>query len=353
MNDYFANKVFTNHGIKEIGDITPYFDHVYHFRTGKLLTVTEVVATDPGNIYYGIYTDGRATVYHETDQVYIGYGKTKSISDFAGSSNIMFRTSIDYYEIPFDNIVKSPLPIDPYILGVLYSCGDFTDKYVNIQNIPLSVISEVILNKNWGFTSASSLNGDKYYLHIDGQESKLEWDTFFNPLLFMSLDDDVFWDAVKTNFEVIPDSYKYASTLDRLKFIRGVLDISYNKEENPDNIAISSTSNRKIKEIQSVLLSVGILSTTGILEKDHQLGIPKTYLSIIDGLSRYPSLFGKFDNIEYMLDIDNKIIDHEYKNRLRLKKVLSKPNTGWTHRLRLLEPRQVFLSSNYLPLVSL
>ena len=354
MNDYLCTKVFTNHGIKDIKDVIPFFDTVYDYITGKEINVQRVVPLNLGNYYCGIYTDGRASFYHECDAIYEGNGKIIPISTFNRSICIRFRNPLEHNPIPFDNVIRSPLPIDPYVLGILYTYGDFTDEYVNIGNIPLRVISDILLNRDWGFTSASwSTDNSKYYLHKDGNNKKIEWNTFFNPLLFLSIENDVFWRHDQERYNIIPDDYKYGSLLDRMKFIRGVIDMSYDKDLSPDNITITSNDLTKIQEIQKVLWSLVILKKSHVIHMEHELVIYNFHLSIVDGLKRYPGLFHRLDNIEYMLDIDNKILDHDTPFELKIKFLKFNPGMVWTCRLELEKPNAIYLSGNFLPRVGM
>lgn len=334
-------------------------DVVYSYESGRELEILGFTNYDE-NIYKVEYNDGRFSYNtgRELDRM-----KNMSIS----------QNYIDYNK----KKIVNPLYPDPYIAGALLIYGDQTDPYLNLTT-DNSNINNFFSNKyQLNYADEVSDNGKSYFRYNgDSVDKKITWEEFFSNYVLLGRQENT------KDSSIVPLEYHRSSISDRLKFLRGVFDMGYDKELFPNGCGIAHTSKDNLLEVQKILWSLGILSTitydqtvpclmkvdkistdTPMLIDDRvivnvniEFKIPENYkgrdyrLYILGKQSNYPGFFYNVDSIENM--IGNSYKTQKYlKFKLQIKSVKFQSKVRATNIL-LNKPYVAYLTDNFLPKIS-
>lgn len=340
--DYLDYAVITTKGVKSITDIN-IGDYVYEFNTGRKVMVTGVEKTEPEIVYHIIYTDGRSQMFLGNQFIYTGQ-KIEFLPDEKETKEITF-SSLNPKRIEFDQypVIEG---LDPYTFGMLYMFGNFYDSYVNL---PISVgqASRLLLDK-YTFINVGEIGYDYCYFRYNNSDQNIKWTDLFE----IGSQEDVI-SAMRS----IPDKYIYTSAKNRIQFVTGVfdfgvdLDMSYRK-----NISIINNDSLRLNELQRILWSLGIISITNYSVPIHNfLGIDYM-MTVLPSLENngYPKFFYNIDKINRFIMESNALDNVQIKNFETLPKLFTKFGTKkkWSYQLHLEEPKVVFLTKNFLPMVS-
>lgn len=316
--DYgFQSMIQTQHGIIPINYIE-IGDKVYSYESGKELEVLGVSHRDE-DIYEIEYNDGR-----------ISYNTGRELKYL--DKLVLYQRYIDY-----GKKITNPLYPDPYITGALLIYGDVNDPYLNLPSDCIEVNNLFAHKYQLTYGGTISAEGKSYFRYIgDGINKLITWEKFFENYTF-SANQETYEDP-----PLIPLEYQRASITDRLKFIRGVFDVGYNKSIFVGNCGITHTSEEKLLEVQKILWSLGILSSMS--DNDGY------QLHVLGKHSMYPGHFYDIDSIEDL--IKNEYAEHKYlKFKLQIKSVkfLTRIRTS---DILLHKANMAYLQENFLPKIS-
>ena len=302
-----------------------------------------------------------------------------------GRSTIYTGKELDYFDnrpihqnrINYNHRIINPLHPDPYIAGALLIYGDQTDKYLNLP-FDVNGVNNLFAHKyqlNYGGTVSE--NGNKYFRYNGSPVDKLiSWEEFFSNYVFTGKPQN------SQNPPIVPLEYQRASIHDRLKFIRGVFDMGYNKEYFRNCCGIKHNSKEKLVEVQKILWSLGILSIIdydtstscllkadkistditslnsdgGIVNVDLLFKPPASYkgrdfsLYVLGEYSKYPGFFYNIDSIEHLIESNNnrrKCL----KFKLEIESVESHGKKSMRN-IILARPNVAFVTDNFLPKIS-
>lgn len=340
-NLYHPVKVLTHRGIIELKNINP-GDYVYEYGTGKLLKVIGVTLPSRSIIHRIVYSDGRIDFVNQLNDIYIGNG----IINLQLVDHLTKLSPIYQYPINFCTGTNRTLNPDPYVAGALLLYGDTNDEYLNLPYY-LNGINDVLSNK-YSIEYASDYidsEGKVYFKYTgDHRNNRIVWKDFFNE------------DINNNKDQIIPLKYFYSSIKDRIQLIRGIFDIGYNPELFRNNtIGIVSNDENKLKLVQQILWSLGILSKVKYDYLIDPIHGNKWKLEIIDMNNGYPGLTYLIDNIEYLLSNNDKF----YKKFLNTIDYVSFKDFNYTYKtngfmsnLILEKPKALYLNDKFLPRVS-
>lgn len=326
--------VQTTEGDVNINDIS-IGDTVYSYDSKKELEVMEIVDLTKEDVYKVTYTDGREDYYQESELIYIGYGviPIKSLIDDRRHG---MHGSIKQYQISYGTSYNPHVRrSDPYISGALCIYGNAKDEFINLPS-DCTAANSFFINKYQAFYEWKIGSNATYFSRNGDINNKLiSWKDFFHN---------------KTCHDIIKE-YKRASINDRWEFIRGVFDIGYKSEAFPDSCSIAHSDEDKLKIVQEILWSLGVLSKTDY-DPSLQLGKGREYrLDILSpSFDNYPGFFYNIDSIERMIRNQSRLLNPKFK--LQIGKI-EKYNSAFSRRLIFNQRNSVYLTSNFLPRVGM
>ena len=309
-------------------------DVVYSFHSGESLRVVDILETQVSNIYRIRYTDGRSDYYQEHETICLGKTLTNIsmlTTELLESGN--FRTVISQPTIHYEVNVDHHMVPDPYIAGALLIHGERDDEHINLP-LDRPSANKFIVNK-YRLKLGHKIGDNRiYFKYNDGMDKLITWNEFFP-------------NGVQ---ETIPLEYRRASMKDRWKFIQGVFDVGFDKYHFSETIGVSNPSEWKLKEVQRMLWSLGVLST---VTYDSTLGKKREYrLDVRSGSFDYPGYFYDIDHITYALEQKYKIQNALEPIELKIQSMEQSRSRAYTKKLKLEQPCVPFLCDNFLPRVS-
>ncbi len=338
MSNFLNPRVLTTNGIKNVSDVL-IADQLYEYRTGELLDIIQTKKVLRTNCYLITFHDGRSEWYLENDQIFLG-DRIINVCELLKQS---FPISIEMYPIDYKKIM-TPLFPDPYIAGALLMYGDFDDLYINLP-LNRDKVNDHLFHK-YNLIFGDKLNKNRVYFKSDrnGKEDLITWKEFFPNYKMYPTSKDI-------NDPIIPIEYQLASINDRWKFIRGVFDLGYDQINFPDTIGISNKHEFRLKEIQKILWSLGVLSK--ISYDPNQTEKEMLYrLDILGEKNIYPGFFSNIYSMEYQINTDDRFIRHQTKYILGIQNIKYMGKYS-SYRLKLNKQKTLYLSENFLPRVSL
>lgn len=349
-NGYFPRLIPTNRGNVEISQIVP-GDFVYLYMDPKEMSkcntklmseVKRVIQKDTCSVWRIEYSDGRTQFVDQLSNIYTGVGITSLYAAFADREKLLApikQAQVDWYP----GVVRSPLMPDPYIAGALITHGDYDDEYINL---PLDRDSaDSFFGDKYQVDYAEKLGNNRIYVRWKNgpEEIPITWREFFPKQNF-------FAKTHQLTDKLIPDDYMYASTKDRIQYIRGAFDVGYDTDMFPDEVAIASRDEYRLRKIQYMLWSLGIVSG---VTYDPNLLAGRDRLYRLDVLSQIPDpgFFYDINKIEHqILNEPRRYCKKKFNlNIVRAEKV----GIGYTHELILEDHEMIYLDDLLLPRVSL
>lgn len=327
-------------------------DIVYDYKTSEEYEVRSIVNSRTEKIYKVEYTDGRVDYYTLSELMFIGYSITNVDTLLRERENFMLdhptsvnstRGNIKISAITYNkSSIRDILVPDPYIAGALLIYGNYDDEYINL---PLDrPATNAFLAHKYQLNFADKLSDNTVYFTYNGapRNQILRWWDFFPLYTFR---------ARNKNYPIIPMEYRRASLNDRWQFIRGVFDTGFDEYFFPDNCAIAHHDEEKLKAVQEVLWSLGVLS---IISYDPHLPVArgrKYRLDVQTHHDNYPGFFYYIDFMEKMMLNKKRIVNREPKFKLQIKSI-EWHAIGHVKKLVLDRPHRVYLTGNFLPRVS-
>jgi hypothetical protein len=343
---YYPINVLTNRGKLELKDVLP-GDYVFEYKTNNLLKVIGVSDPEYSNIYRISYNDGRSQLVPCNGSIYTG---SNIVSMIEKDNSIL--EPISQYPICFNTKVSAPLDPIAYLAGAFLIYGDYNDKYLNLP-FELYGINSVFSNHysvNYESTPVSGSNSKVYFIYNHNHKiEKIQWNQIF-------IDKVIGATTGGISDIIIPDEYMKASIKERCKFIRGIFDMGYSPKLFSNNkVGVVNESHEKLLAVQEMLWSLGVLSeiTCDIFAKKN-----KYILTILGEYNGYPGFTYLIDHIEYLLNADNKIINHESSfnvsiNDIKSNHISGNQYQGYMSNLILEKPKALYIDGSYLPRVSL
>ena len=339
LNVHMINRVFTQRGILNSCDVVP-GDMVYEYITNKPLKVIKTKKSSIERVWKVKYNDERYEIQLNNDMI------------FNGNRIVPLLRVLEYHNIfpltphiftNFNKNIKSLNP-NPYQAGMFFAYGDYEDKYINL---PFDLIESINIFFDERYQYITDEANNKVYFgiqSIDGNYNKIKWKDYFKNYDFYAKDKLI-------KYNPIPNEYMYASVDDRIQFIRGVFDIGLCKNYIGKNIMIAHNNKYRLKYIQKILWSLGILS---IISYDPYIPYCRHYrLDIVGDYSSYAGLFYNVKNIE-------NYFHNRYKSdfKLNIQSIeclcggIIEP-TAYMIQLQLEKPQSIYVTENYLPRISL
>lgn len=323
-------KILTTRGIIDASKLLP-GDYVYEYKTSIPLEVRHIETKRDEKIFKVKYSDKRIENYGMGEKIFFN-GEIRSLTDL--SNNVIKcapikRTSIDYKKI------YTPLPIDPYTIGALYAYSEPDDPYVFIPYKSHKALEHILHVNGWEVYSdpdASEMyDADKIYFTEIGNKERIKWSDIF---------------PYELDHNNIPNDYIFGSIIDRVKLIRGIFDTGYDLSITPDTISIRMLDHNKLKIIQNVLWSLGIMSFIFYDKYIFQL-------NILGSEQDYPGLFYDINNRSRMINTDNVVYKCDPLFELYISSVFPVygKNDIWYY-IELEKPQAIYYSDKYLPRVS-
>ena len=267
LNDQI--KVQTERGDVPIEQVTV-GDVVYEYNTGRPYEVIDIVEEDR-MMYRAKYNDGRI-MYHSEGEVDV------------------LKSIVPSQEcIRFGSRIANPLQTDAYTAGAFLVYGDRSDEYMNLP-FDISCVNIHFGNLyNIEFDNTLPVDGKRYY-RFKGSPvgSRIKWIEFFPNLNSgtiinatmdtssqnlgseggsVSVNIDLHYYGPNASTNLIPLEYQHARIVDRMKFIRGVFEMGYNRLIFPNDCGIAHWDKKYLEEVQKILWSLGILS---VIEYDEE-----------------------------------------------------------------------------------
>lgn len=317
-NSYHPINVITTKGVKEIRHIQPY-DQVYDYCTGKPFTVRNTFTEKINKIFNVTYSDGRTAMYSANQHIYLGDGTIRRIWDLIGQQLYPHNTKpikVSCCNIPVNaieysaSIQKHPYP-DPCVAGALLTFGYYDDKYINLPSYSEKINNLFSHRYNVDYALKLGENGRVYFTFKGGDGACITWDEMF-PRYNMY--------AVSKHFAspVIPDEYTHASIFDRWKYVRGVFDIGYDRDLFPDKIVCMNESENRLKYLQKMLWSLGVLSKIEYFPSSRKRNYK---LEIIGDYARKTDFFYDDENLRHTLCTDNMLLNQGNPDTMTIKAI--------------------------------
>ena len=339
LNDTIGFRVLTTNGIKNIDSLN-FGDKLYEYKTNNLLEVVKVRRYPISqSIFIVKYSDGRKFIYGPNDLIFNGYRiiKFEDLFDNINRSSPIIQYPIDYKKL------LNPLDPDPYVAGALLLYGNFDIPFINLP-ISKSKADNLFFNK-YNMVFGENIRGGVVYFKYEHTDELIRWDDFFKRY-------KVYVNGKHIDDPLIPEEYIYSSINDRWQFIRGVFDLGYNEKDFADRIGIASNYKYKLKEIQKILWSLGLLSNIVydpyITDKS-----TKYRLEIRASKHEYPGLFYDINNMEYNISKETAFINHMHKFDVTIKSIEC-CGFGYIYNVEFKDSKNaLYLTDNFLPKVSL
>ena len=355
-------------------------DVVYQYNSGAEHEVLDIV-NETGPIYRARFNDRRIMFYT--------YGEIPFIRNMTPNNA----------PLHYGTGVVNPLPVDPYITGAFLTYGDRTDPYMNLPYDISTITKHLGIVHQLEYANELPENGRRYY-RFKGTEEKIRWNQFFPNLdglqniadATMSLDQTTLPSSggtvnamININFfgrneskNFIPLDYRRARISDRIKLVRGIFEMGYDKKRFPDDAAICHENLKVLREVQKILWSLGIMSNIeyndelaetiqpfidvktptissdgGSVKIDIEFRQPTTRLYelyVVGKSSTKAGLYYNVESIENMLD--NKFRSLKYiKFQLKIVSIREYSETTM-RRLVFEKPNVSYLTDNFLPKIS-
>lgn len=345
-NNYIPVMIHTQRGIIDIKDVVS-GDMVYEYKSNKKVKVLGGGYSKIKKIYQVNYTDSRIGIYTENDNIFDG-NKIISIE-----SALLMKTFHEIIPYPFeyDDQYERPNP-DPCVAGALIIHGRYDTPYINLP-LDRSGINQLFAHK-YNLDYADYLEDNTTFYQYNGctKDTPITWKEFFSKYDFYST-------SKRKDSPLIPEEYIKASLIDRKKFIRGVFDVGYNADMFPDNVGIANPHEYRLKEVQRILWSIGILSN---ISYDPNLPYAKGRIYRLDIIGSYhghPGFFYDINNIRNMIQNDNRW--HQTINSFQMKIQSIEPihTNGYTvengvmYNIICERPNVLYMTADFLPRVSL
>ena len=311
---YPQPKILTQRGLISIDDVIINSDCVYDYTgTNKLLPIRDIKIIQSAKIYEVTFTDGRKEMY--TDQ------------DLLPSKGIIKQISLEYNQ----GRVMKPLYPDPYTAGALFGYG-----YYENSEIELPITKQPV----------KDMLSHKYNVGNNG--IVLTWEDFFEDYEFYAKNKN-------PKDPLFPYDYEYSSTFNRLQFIRGVFDTGYSPTDFPDVAGISHWDVERLKHIQKILWSLGVLSKIYYGPPKDDIPSARWSLEIIGKYKYYPGFFYSIEGICKMIDAHHKIYLEPPTECVYVKEIKEIPELAgsYTQHIILDSRELVYVSENYLPRFSI
>ena len=350
LNQRIDASVLTPGGPINIIELNP-GDTVYEYKTGKPIKIRGITRCDPQPIYGITYTDGRSMKVPVSEMIYTG----KDIHQLYLLKDILDSFIFDEVKpcvIGHSQSIADRLKRDPYIVGALITYGDWDVPYINLPSYRPE-ICEYFTNSY--MVDVSKLSGSKVLFKWRGIESEelVTWDRF--------LPYPCYTVSHRLDHEMFPLEYINASIRDRMQFIRGIFDVGWDEQTFPDRIGIAHWEEFRLKEVQKILWSMGILSHISYdpnLDRANIWQRSEKMRWRLDILGRdhkiYPGLFYNADNIRYQINNDLKLADFAPRDDylLKIESIDSYTSSGYMFNIVTENPCTVYVTDNYLPRVS-
>lgn len=347
LNNLVSYKVKTTKGDIPVEKIN-IGDKVLSYYTGEELEVKDVVKSELSEVWNVFYTDGRMARYCSDSLIYTG-DTIRFFKDCINEPDLhkIFKP-LNQYQINFNNdTVKDQLNPDPYLAGALYVYGDFDDEYVNLP-ITASEGIRLFINKylfdDKILEDPISLENHRIHFRSSKTNELITWKEFF-PIKYL--------EYPLTYTRLIPNEYMYSTVKNRIQFISGILDVNFRDDIFHTNPGVVNSSKFVLEQVQSMLHSLGVIS---LIRYDPSISKFKGYdyrLDIMRTSNQWPAFFYSIKNIETLIR-ETDTMGNEGPNFSVLPKMIQrKVSSGYTYNLVLDKPGQLYLSSNYLPRVSL
>ena len=165
------------------------------------------------------------------------------------------------FVIPMNQPVQWPvadLPVDPYLMGAFIGNGCLRDKVLSLSSNDVFVVDKVvdILGADGVYKDPCSYTWN-FYLPRDRRCGCVT--RFRTAEVFVGSAAELV--GLYSHEKFIPDLYKCASVEQRWELVRGLFDTDGHIGSNDRyNVSYSSTSERLVRDIQTVLYSLGISS---------------------------------------------------------------------------------------------
>ena len=269
-----STQVFTPDGPSTMGELKK--DDYILGLNGKPTKVLEVFPQGKKDVYEVELFDGRKTqcglehlweIHGRSGQ---GDREVKVVdTEFLLKENLKPSTAYTWY-LPINDVIdykQQELPIPSYTLGAILGDGNVT-KQMKISGIDDELIERVINELN-----SSDIDG----IYESKQAYKANWQIKFHTLnkkYWREYYGNVFapntnplWEElkrlklnVKSSEKYIPDIYKYSSVEQRYELVKGLMDTDgYISKDGA--MTFANVSKKLVKDLQSVLYSLGISST--------------------------------------------------------------------------------------------
>lgn len=347
LGEYVPIYLQTPKGVKEAGDLM-IDDIVYEYTTGKELRVIHTEITT-GRICKVTYSDGRSQICRFEENIYTGGNHIIEARD-ALVRNYFHDIETREYELN-NKRISTPLYPDPYIAGALIIFGKYDTPYINLP-LDRSAADQLFAHKyNLDFADKLEDNTTFYSWNGTDKSQPITWKEFFPNY-------DFYIASKFIRSPLIPTEYTRASISDRKKFIMGVFDIGYNKDMFPDSVGIAHRSENRLKDVQMMLWSLGIMSR---ITYDPNLPIARGReyrLDIIGEYDGYPGLFYDINAIRKNLENHNKFIHKLNPFQLKIKSIAEVKESGATvsygymRKIMLEKKHAIYVTENFLPRVS-
>lgn len=341
LNGYYKTMVITKqHGVIPTSELVPY-DIVYAYAEGQSLVVKGIEKTPVNDMYEIQYTDGRKMFVSYDDIVSTG------IPPF---SRIPVKELVKYKDVssfmvhqPVIEFWKHPVyDIDPYTAGALFLYSDPVDPYVNLPTKMTSL--DTMLSYAHHLQISSYVTGSKvYFTYTDRNPlSRLKWNEMFPEYKFFAKDNRI-------NDPIFPIEYTMGSIDDRFQLVRGIFDMGYDPSFK-GSLTIIHSHEYKLKEVQRILWSLGILST---VRYDPDLMIDKHINFRLDVHGYHHNAPNLFQNVQYkeQMMTYRAFIKHIDSSPVRMKSI-RKLSPGYMYKVVLDEPAVSYMNEDFLPVIS-
>jgi hypothetical protein len=165
---------------------------------------------------------------------------------------------------------------------------------------------------------------------------------------------------------LFPEIYEFGSEDTRWQLIRGIFDCGYKQNRSPDFVGIISKSEFRLREVQRILWSLGIMSNIYYDPKNQEgeylhANYPRKMhyiLEIIGDKDMYPGFFYDIFKIEKMILNNENIMRNDIRFKQKISKITPMEHGynirhGFMYNVRLNKPGAMYLMENYMPRVSI
>lgn len=344
LNDYIPTPILTQRGILDAKDVVP-TDKVFEYRTGNLVEVQRVEKIPVQEVFKIEYNDGRYGYFNHHSNIFTGENHgIMPLHAAVDCKNILSRI-IQYPIESFHTGAKNAPNPDAYIAGALLTHGNYDDKYINLpygKNI--KVVNDHLANRYNLEVSETEIDG-YYRYHLSGTptDACISWAEFFK---------DCDWAAnTMPMSSPVLSQYQYLPGPRRFRFIMGAFDIGYDTDRFPDSVGLMCREESRLKDIQWILNSLGILSNVYYTHFQSDPD-PVYILEVLGTYDGYPGCFYNIDSIEYNIHLFDRMLRKLHPFDLKIEKI-EHIGRGWMYNISLQDPTMLYFDGNLLPRVSL